>query len=85
MTGYYKEIHVHVKRIPIEEVPASDAECSQWLYKRFEEKDRFVDSSVFLVLFLSLLTFTYLLLSFSLSPSVPPSLFLVHKNAARVL
>lgn len=37
--GYVKEVHVFVRRFPITDLPKSEESLSNWLYKRYEEKD----------------------------------------------
>lgn len=34
-----KEVHIHVKRFPISEIPSEKEEIKQWLNGRFEKKD----------------------------------------------
>ncbi|KAE8683636.1 putative 1-acyl-sn-glycerol-3-phosphate acyltransferase 4 [Hibiscus syriacus] len=34
------EVHIHVQRIPVNEIPTSSAEAAAWLIDRFEIKDR---------------------------------------------
>ncbi|KAJ6940065.1 1-acyl-sn-glycerol-3-phosphate acyltransferase 4 isoform X1 [Populus alba x Populus x berolinensis] len=34
------EVHIHVRRIPAREIPASDSEAATWLMDRFQLKDR---------------------------------------------
>ncbi|KAJ6730012.1 1-ACYLGLYCEROL-3-PHOSPHATE ACYLTRANSFERASE-RELATED [Salix viminalis] len=34
------EVHIHVRRIPAKEMPASDSEAATWLMDRFQLKDR---------------------------------------------
>jgi len=34
------EVHIHVRRIPAKEIPASDSEAATWLMDRFQLKDR---------------------------------------------
>ena len=45
-----QEIHIHVRRIPIEEMPRDEALQKKWLYSAFERKDKlmqdFLDESV---------------------------------------
>lgn len=38
--GRVQDIHVHVRRFPLDELPRLEAELSAWLHDRFEEKDR---------------------------------------------
>jgi len=37
--GYVRVAHLHVRRYPIERLPADDAEIATWLQERFREKD----------------------------------------------
>ncbi|CAD5208078.1 unnamed protein product [Bursaphelenchus xylophilus] len=39
----HNEVHMHVKRIGIEEVPTEGNELKLWLHQRFLEKDRLLD------------------------------------------
>jgi len=39
ITGRVKEIHVHVRRFPVDELPKLEDELKQWLMDRFYEKD----------------------------------------------
>jgi lysocardiolipin and lysophospholipid acyltransferase len=41
--GVCTEAHLHVRRYPIEEMPHSLDELSQWLLARFAEKDELLD------------------------------------------
>ncbi|KAK8975664.1 hypothetical protein V6N11_021515 [Hibiscus sabdariffa] len=34
------EVHIHVKRVPVDEIPASNAEAAAWLIERFKAKDQ---------------------------------------------
>ncbi len=43
ITGRVQEIHVHVRRFPIDELPKLEAEVKQWLMDRFYEKDALLD------------------------------------------
>lgn len=36
-------IHVHQRRIPLDEVPEDDEELKQWVYKLYEQKDDLLD------------------------------------------
>lgn len=51
LLGRIKRIHLHVKRIPLAELPLSDEDLTRWVYGRFEEKDerlgRFAQSHQF--------------------------------------
>jgi len=38
--GYARRAHLHVRRYPITELSADDAELGRWLQLRFQEKDR---------------------------------------------
>lgn len=45
------EVHIHVRRIPLEEIPESEKEASRWLMKTFHFKDQllsdFIDNGHF--------------------------------------
>jgi 1-acyl-sn-glycerol-3-phosphate acyltransferase len=43
ITGRVEEIHVHVRRFPVDELPKLEAELKQWLIDRFYEKDALLD------------------------------------------
>ena len=43
ITGRVKEIHLHVRRFPAEELPILEAELKQWLLDRFYEKDALLE------------------------------------------
>lgn len=43
ITGRVKEVHLHVRRFPAEELPKLEAELKQWLLDRFYEKDALLD------------------------------------------
>ena len=43
ITGRVKEIHVHVRRFPIEDLPKIEGELKQWLLDRFYEKDELLE------------------------------------------
>jgi lysocardiolipin and lysophospholipid acyltransferase len=34
------EVHIHVQRIPVKDIPASNAEAAKWLMDRFQLKDQ---------------------------------------------
>ncbi len=36
-------VHVHQRRIPIENVPKDDEDAKRWLYKLYEQKDELLD------------------------------------------
>ena len=38
--GGCNEVHVHIRRIPIEEVPRKEDEVKTWLHDVFVRKDR---------------------------------------------
>ncbi len=46
--GYVHKVHLHVRRFPMDQLPESSEELSEWLYARYREKDarlaRYVDS-----------------------------------------
>lgn len=41
--GYAKRAHLHVRRFPIDALPADPAELAGWLVERFAEKDRLLE------------------------------------------
>jgi 1-acyl-sn-glycerol-3-phosphate acyltransferase len=41
--GYVRKVHLHVRRYAIDAVPEDGEALSDWLIKRFEEKDRLLD------------------------------------------
>jgi 1-acyl-sn-glycerol-3-phosphate acyltransferase len=43
ITGRVREIHVHVRRFPVDELPKLEAELKQWLMDRFYEKDALLE------------------------------------------
>lgn len=38
--GYVKEIHLHIQRHPIENLPHSESDLNAWAFEKFREKDR---------------------------------------------
>jgi 1-acyl-sn-glycerol-3-phosphate acyltransferase len=42
--GYVREVHVHVRRFPIQEMPGGEAELTAWLTNCFKEKDALLDA-----------------------------------------
>ena len=34
------EVHIHIRRLEVDDVPADDAEVSKWMHKAFENKDK---------------------------------------------
>ena len=42
--GYVRKVHLDVRRYAINELPENEEALSDWLIKRFEEKDRLLDS-----------------------------------------
>eukprot|EP00049_Salpingoeca_infusionum_P001263 m.46777 g.46777 ORF g.46777 m.46777 type:complete len:380 (-) comp10941_c0_seq3:314-1453(-) len=40
---HFNEVHVHIERIPIEQVPESYAEADAWLKAQFRKKDRLLE------------------------------------------
>ena len=42
--GYSKGVHVHIKRFSAKDLPMDEAGLSEWLYGRFEEKDKKLDA-----------------------------------------
>jgi 1-acyl-sn-glycerol-3-phosphate acyltransferase len=43
ITGRVKQIHVHIRRFPADELPKIEAELKQWLIDRFYEKDALLE------------------------------------------
>ncbi len=43
ITGRVKQIHVHIRRFPAEELPGIEADLKQWLMDRFYEKDALLE------------------------------------------
>ena len=43
INGRVKQIHIHVRRFPIDELPKIEAELKQWLMDRFYEKDALLE------------------------------------------
>lgn len=41
--GYARIVHIHVRRAPIESLPADEPALSEWLIARFHEKDRLLE------------------------------------------
>ena len=39
-------MHVHIKRYTMEELPEDPEELSEWVRKRWEEKDRLIDNFI---------------------------------------
>ncbi|XP_070557127.1 1-acyl-sn-glycerol-3-phosphate acyltransferase epsilon-like [Ptychodera flava] len=39
LTGCCSRVHVHIRRVKVEDVPVDTNECRQWLHDAFEEKD----------------------------------------------
>ena len=44
ITGQVRQIHVHVRRFPAEELPRLEDELRQWLMDRFYEKDELLEA-----------------------------------------
>jgi 1-acyl-sn-glycerol-3-phosphate acyltransferase len=42
--GYVRQVHLHVRRYPVESLPVEEEPLSAWLVERFEEKDRLLES-----------------------------------------
>ncbi|XP_043242476.1 1-acyl-sn-glycerol-3-phosphate acyltransferase epsilon-like isoform X1 [Amphibalanus amphitrite] len=42
LRGFCPAMHIHVRRIPISEVPTDEQEFQRWMYQLYEQKDRFV-------------------------------------------
>ncbi|XP_060189974.1 probable 1-acyl-sn-glycerol-3-phosphate acyltransferase 4 isoform X2 [Lycium barbarum] len=40
------EVHIHIRRIPIEEIPASEREASAWLMDTFQLKDQLLSNFI---------------------------------------
>ncbi|KAI3684806.1 hypothetical protein L6452_34032 [Arctium lappa] len=40
------EVHVHVRRIPLDDIPASQSECNAWLLRTFELKDQLLSDFI---------------------------------------
>jgi hypothetical protein len=40
----YNEVHVHVRRLPISDIPINPAEIKLWLHNRFVEKDALLET-----------------------------------------
>jgi 1-acyl-sn-glycerol-3-phosphate acyltransferase len=43
ITGQVRQIHIHVRRFPVDELPRLETELKQWLLDRFYEKDELLD------------------------------------------
>ncbi len=41
--GYVTDVHIHVRRFPIDEIPEADDDVSDWLIERFAVKDKLLD------------------------------------------
>lgn len=41
--GYATELHLHVRRYPIGELPREDEEIADWLFRLYEEKDQLLE------------------------------------------
>lgn len=41
--GSVQQIHMHVRRFPVEDLPQIESELRQWLLDRFVEKDRLLE------------------------------------------
>ena len=44
LKGLVGRVHLHVRRLPIEELPETDEGLRQWLLERFVEKDRLMEN-----------------------------------------
>lgn len=44
LCGHSRKAHLHVRRFPIDSLPASSEELADWLFARFEEKDALLDA-----------------------------------------
>ncbi|KAK3786168.1 hypothetical protein RRG08_026884 [Elysia crispata] len=40
LLGKSPKVHIHINKIPIDTVPSGSSELKQWLYERFQAKDR---------------------------------------------
>ncbi|EFJ37844.1 hypothetical protein SELMODRAFT_437414 [Selaginella moellendorffii] len=40
------EVHIHIRRIPVEQIPSDGNGCSSWLYKAYERKDELLSSFI---------------------------------------
>ena len=40
LRGFCPAMHIHVRRIPISEVPTNEQEFQRWMYRLYEQKDR---------------------------------------------
>lgn len=40
------EVHVHVRRISLDEIPVSETECNTWLLKTFHQKDQLLSDFI---------------------------------------
>ncbi|KVI06582.1 probable 1-acyl-sn-glycerol-3-phosphate acyltransferase 4 [Cynara cardunculus var. scolymus] len=40
------EVHVHVRRIPLKDIPASESECNTWLLDAFQLKDQLLSDFI---------------------------------------
>ena len=40
LTGYSKQLHIHIKRIPISDVPEDEEQFKGFVINEFEEKDK---------------------------------------------
>ncbi len=43
ITGQVRQVHLHVRRFPVETLPRVEGELKQWLYDRFQEKDALLE------------------------------------------
>ena len=39
-SGQCQSVHIHIERIEISDVPDSEEERKQWLFERFQKKDK---------------------------------------------
>ncbi|PSN36531.1 1-acyl-sn-glycerol-3-phosphate acyltransferase delta [Blattella germanica] len=44
LLGKKVQAHLYIDRIPLEQVPEEEEECSQWLFQLYQKKDRMSDS-----------------------------------------
>jgi len=43
LMGKCKKVHIHISRIPIEQVPIEEEALKQWLIQKYQEKDKLLD------------------------------------------
>jgi len=42
--GYVRRVHLHVRRYPLDSLPVEEEALASWLFERFQEKDRLLES-----------------------------------------